>query len=111
MSIRTFWKTVKPFLKNKDCMTNYCLSSEKDGDIIRDERVLVELFNKNYINIAEISSGNKPPSLGNCKDSAQDDATVDEIILKCSAHHRIHKIKKEFSLDREFELAYKMLRA
>ena len=44
MSNRTFWKTVKPFLINKGCMTNDCISTEKDGDIVRDEKVLVELF-------------------------------------------------------------------
>ena len=72
MSNRTFWKTVKPFLTNKGCMTNDCISIEKDGDIVRDEKVLVELFDENYINIVEISSGNKSSSLGNCEDSAQD---------------------------------------
>ena len=80
MSNRTFWKTVKPFLANKSCMTNDCVYIEKDGDIVRNEKVLVELFNENYINIVEISSGNKPSSLGNCEDSAQDDATVNKII-------------------------------
>ena len=39
-------------------MKNDCISIEKDGDTVRDERVLVELFNENYINIVEISSGN-----------------------------------------------------
>ena len=86
MSNRTFWKTVKPFLTNKGCMTNDDISIEKDGDIVRDEEVLVELFNENYINIVEISSGKKPSSLGNCEDSAQDDATVDKIISKYSSH-------------------------
>ena len=51
VSNRTFWKIVKPFLANKDYMTNDCTSTEKDGDIIRDEKELVELFNENYINI------------------------------------------------------------
>ena len=37
-------------------MSNDCISTEKDGDIIRDEKVLVELFNENYVNIVEISS-------------------------------------------------------
>ena len=82
MSHRTFWKTVKPFLTNKGCMTNDCINIKKDGDIVRDDKVLVELFNENCINIAEISSENKPSSLGNCDDSAQDDATVDKIISK-----------------------------
>ena len=63
MSNRTFWKTVKLFLTNEGCMTNDCISIEKDGDIVRDEKVLVELFNENYINIIEISSRNKPSSL------------------------------------------------
>ena len=51
VSNRTFWKAVIPFLANKDYMTNDCTSTEKDGDIIKDEKVLVELFNENYINI------------------------------------------------------------
>ena len=71
MSNRTFWKTVKPFLTDKGCMTNDCISTEKDGDIVRDENVLVELFNENHIISVEISSGKKPSSLGNCEDSAQ----------------------------------------
>ena len=82
MSHRTFWKTVKPFLTNKGCMTNDCINIKKDGDIVRDDKVLVELFNENRINIVETSSENKPSSLGNCDDSAQDDATVDKIISK-----------------------------
>ena len=31
---------------------------KKNGDIVRDEKVLVELFNENCINNVEISSGN-----------------------------------------------------
>ena len=34
--------------------------------IIRDEKVLAELFHETYINIVDISSGNKPSSSG-CK--------------------------------------------
>ena len=72
MSNRTFWKTVKSFLTNKGCMTNDCINFEKDGDIVRDEKALVELFNENYKNIVDISYGNEPSSLGSCEDSAQD---------------------------------------
>ena len=49
-------------------------------DTIRDEKVLVDLFTENCMNIVEISSGNKPSSLGNRKDSAQDDTTIDKVI-------------------------------
>ena len=106
MSNRTFWKSVKPFLTNKGCIKNDCINIEKDGEIVRGEKVLVKVFNENYINIVEISSGNKPSSLGNCQDSAQDDATVDKILSKYSSHPSVQKIKREFSLDKEFELPY-----
>ena len=82
MSNRTFWKTVKPFSTKKGCMTNDSINIEKDEDIVRDKKVLVELFNKKYINIVEMSSGKKPSSLGNCEESEQEDATVDKIISK-----------------------------
>ena len=106
MSNRTFWKTVKPFLKNKGCMTNDCINIEKDGDIVRGKKVLAELFNENNINIVEIFSGNKPSPLGKCEDSAQDDATVDKIISKYSSHPSVPKLKMEFSIDKEFGLPY-----
>ena len=54
MSNRTFWKTVKPFLTNKGCMKNDCINIEKDGDIVRDKKMLVELFNEDYVNIVAI---------------------------------------------------------
>ena len=63
---------------------------------LRDQKVLVELFNENYINIVEIPSENKPSSLGNCEDSAQDDAIVDKIIPKYSSHPSVKKLKRNF---------------
>ena len=51
MSNRTFWKTVKPFLTNKGCRANDCINIEKDGDIVRDEKLLVKLFNENYLKL------------------------------------------------------------
>ena len=87
-------------------MANVWINIEKDRDIVRDKKVLVELFNENYINIVEISSGNKVSSLGNCENSAQDVVTVDKIISKYSSHPSVQKIKREFSIDKEFELPY-----
>ena len=52
----------------------------------------MEPFNENYIYIVEIQSDNKPSFLGNCEDSEQDDATVDEIMPKYSAHPRVQKM-------------------
>ena len=88
MSNRTLWKTVKPFLTNKGCMVNDCINIEKDEDIVIDKKMLVELLTENYINIVEISSGNKPYSLGNCDVPS------------------VQKIKKECFIDKKFELPY-----
>ena len=76
--------------------------------LLRNEKVLVELFNENYINIVEISSGNKPPFLENCEDNDNDNCedNVDKIISKYSSHPSVQKIKRKFSIDNEFELAY-----
>ena len=93
MSNRTFWKIVKSFLANQPCMTSDGFSIDKDEDAITDEKVLVGFFNENYRIIVEISPGNKPSTLRKCKDCAQDDATVEEIISKYTAHPSVQKIK------------------
>ena len=93
MSNRTFWKIVKSFLANQPCRTSDGFSIDKDEDAITDEKVLVGFFNENYRIIVEISPGNKPSTLRKCKDCAQDDATVEEIISKYTAHPSVQKIK------------------
>ena len=62
----------------------------------------MELFNQNCINIVEISSGNKPLSLGNCEESAQDNATIDKLYQSTV----LMPASKNFFLNKEFELAY-----
>ena len=93
---RTFWKTIKSFLTNKGCRTNHCFDVEKDGDIAREEKVLMKLFNENYIHFVEISSRNKPSFIGDCEDSARDDTTIDKIISKYSLHPSVQKLKIKF---------------
>ena len=61
-----FWSTVKPFLTNKDCISNYFINVEKDGDLISNEKELVKILNQNYKNIIRNSSRNKASSLANC---------------------------------------------
>ena len=67
MSNKKFWNTAKSFLNNEGC-----ISVEKDGDLISNEKELVELFNENYTSIVENCSGKKPPSLGDCLNASQD---------------------------------------
>ena len=41
MSNKKFWSTVKPFLTNKGCILNDFESVDKDGDLISNEKELV----------------------------------------------------------------------
>ena len=49
MSNKKIWSAVKPFLKTR-CISNDYISVDKDGDLISNEKELVELFNQNYTN-------------------------------------------------------------
>ena len=80
---KTFWNTVRPFITNKGTTAdkNIKIKAEEDQNIkfknknknnlvsvktndwIRDESVLVEMFNNHYINIVEKTSGIAPESL------------------------------------------------
>ena len=104
MTNKKFWSTVKPFLTNKGCISNDFISIEKDGELISNEKELVEIFNENYINIVEKSSGKKPSSIGDCLNASEDVSTVKEIIARYSNHPSIQKIKNSFSFNSRFEL-------
>ena len=104
MSNKKFWSTVKPFLTNKGCISNDFVSLEKDGDLICNEKELVEFFNQNYLNIVENSSGKKPSTLGDCLNVFQNKLTVKEVISVYSNHPSIQKIKSVFNTDTKFYL-------
>ena len=59
-SSKQFWNFVKPFLTNKDCMSNDFISF-RNGDVFIDKKSkLVEMFNSYYINIVEKILGVPP---------------------------------------------------
>ena len=101
---KRFWSTVKPFLTNKGCIPNDFVTIEKDGELISIEKELLELFNENYINIFENTSGTKPSSLGNCSNKFCDEMTAKEIISIYSNHPSIKRIKQFFIADKNFDL-------
>ena len=89
VSNKSFWNTVKSFISNKGTLSNDSIIIESADDItlkvkngdqvsikakdeIRDEHILVEMFNNHYINIAVKSSGIAPNSIGNPMDPKQD---------------------------------------
>ena len=63
-------------------------------DLIKDEKILVEKFNKHYINIVEKTSGIAPKDLRNPLDPKLDQKTIREIIENYLNHPSIIKIKE-----------------
>ena len=60
ISNKVFWKAIKPFLTNKDCLEKSDIMLRDDEKMITDEKKLVQLFNDHYINIVERSCSFKP---------------------------------------------------
>ena len=109
-----------PFISNKGTLSNDNIIIEsadditlkvKNGDLvsikakdeIRDEHILEEMFNNHYINIAEISSGIAPNSIGNPMDPKQDKNTAEKIIQHYKNHPSIKKIKNNFLNSKPFD--------
>ena len=82
MSNKLFWNTVKPFLTNKVILTDYKIVIEsenhvkiklkgknfvldiKAGDVLKDKKIIVRMFNNHYVNIVDNSTGFSPVELG-----------------------------------------------
>ena len=62
--------------------------------LIKDGKILVEMFNKHYINIVEKTSGTAPKNLGNPLDPKLDQKTICEIAENYRNHPSIIKIKE-----------------
>ena len=63
-------------------------------DVIKDEKILVEMFNKHYVNIVEKTSGIAPKNPGNPLDPKLDQKTIPEIVENYWNHPSIIKIKE-----------------
>ena len=68
-------------------------------ELIKDDKILVELFNNHYINIVEKTSGPAPNCIGNPENSKLDKSTVLDIINRYKDHSSITK-NKELGINR-----------
>ena len=94
---KEFWKLMKPALTNKGIIGSDVIILEENGELISDERKLVEIFNNHYINIVETTMGKPPLSLGDPSDPEKDNITVRNIITNFANHPSIRKIKNNQS--------------
>ena len=66
----------------------------KTKDLIKDEIIFAEMFNQQYVNIAENTSGIAPKNLGNPLDTKLDEKAIRKIIENYRNHPSIIKIKE-----------------
>ena len=85
MTIKTFWKTVRPFLSNKGTQDNHDIILDENGELIKDNREVPEILNDFYINIVEQTTGMRPSQDSFSKTDSVDEQ-LDIIIEKYKAH-------------------------
>ena len=81
------------FLTNKGNFSNDYITIEKDGELINNEKELVELFDESYVNIVEISSGKKLASTGNSDNRSSNEINLEQILKSYSSHPSILRVK------------------
>ena len=110
---KTFCNTVIPFITNKATISdeNIKIKAEeyqniktknknksklvsiKTNDLIKDESVLVEMFNNHYINIVQKTSDIAPESLRDSSLPENDEETVNKILKHYENNLSVSKIK------------------
>ena len=68
---KSFWNFIKPFMANKGMVVSNEITLIEGKNVIIDEYVISQTFNKHYINNVEKRCRNKPnkigTTLGSCK--------------------------------------------
>ena len=95
MTNKDFWKLAKPMLTNMSGAQGTTIILNEDGEFIRDEKVLVEIFTKHYTNIVENTTGTPPKAIESDTDQKLDQPTVLQIIDHYKSHPSILKIKDQ----------------
>ena len=104
VSNKAFWNTVKPFLTNKVFLTNENKTIKHKDKTVPDNSELAYLFNNNYINIVENTSGMPPENIGNPECKSDDHLTVEKIIKHYQNHPSIETINKICNKKENFDI-------
>ena len=107
---KSFWKFIKPFLKNKSCHAQNDMMLIKNGEIITEEKDLAATFNKHYINIVEKSSGIKPANVAMIRNICDNDTDTINVINEAYKNHpsikKIKEITEKNTTKRSFKLDF-----
>ena len=87
------WKVIKPFITNKNGLSNNNITLIHNNSVITDDKELTSLFNDHYINVVEKTTGVKPfcISYGNFKNKNE---FICDIISRYKNHPSIVKVKE-----------------
>ena len=96
MTNKEFWEKVKPALSDCNLKHDSAITLKEGNDFITDDAKISEIFNNQYVNIVEISTGIPPKSLGQVdltdKISIQD--YLNQVFSEYRDHPSIRKIKE-----------------
>lgn len=95
MTNRSFWKTMRPFLTNKEIISGNKISFFEGEKSVSNESIVEEILNVSYINVAEISPGIRPTSTLDQENTNLLKA-IGIVVEKYNSHLSIIKIKKTF---------------
>lgn len=95
MTNRSFWKTMRPFLTNKEIISGNKISFFEGEKSVSNESIVEEILNVSYINVAEISPGIRPTSTLDQENTNLLKA-IDIVVEKYNSHLSIIKIKETF---------------
>ena len=95
MENKNFWHTFKPFITNKNTLSNNTIMLKKDDSVVTEGKEIADIFNNYYINIVEKSTGLKPNALEERNGLSQ----IHDIINKYEKHSSIVEIKKHATSD------------
>ena len=99
-----FWEKLKPFLPNKWCFSDDQISIEINDELVSDEQILSDIFNKNYVKVVEKSPGAKPSSLGDSRNLLLDETMIRKVIDTYRDHPGVITIKGSVTQKRMFSL-------
>ena len=82
------------------------ISIKVNDELVSDKKILTEIFNEYFINIAEKFSGTKPSSLGDSANPLPDEATVGKIIDTYRDHPSVIAVKSSVAQHSKFNLPH-----
>ena len=90
-NVKTFWRTMEPFLSDKKSKETSVILSKEDGSLIHDQRKVCNAFNQHFINTADDVTQNQI----RC-------SSVEEVIAMSEHHESIASIRGEANPETSF---------